>query len=61
MEKKEFEKYINETWLSKNRKKKIIDIFYLVLEKECDDAYDKGFKDGNQRDIDLTGSLIEVL
>jgi|TARA_R110000751_G_scaffold7084_1_gene29503 hypothetical protein len=28
-------------------------------EKDMDNAYDKGFKDGNQRD--LTGSLIEVL
>jgi hypothetical protein len=28
-------------------------------EKDLDNAYDKGFNDGNQRD--LTGSLIEVL
>jgi hypothetical protein len=28
-------------------------------EKDIDNAYDKGFNDGNQRD--LTGSLIEVL
>ena len=28
-------------------------------EKDMDNAYDKGFKDGSQRD--LTGSLIEVL
>ena len=28
-------------------------------EKDMDDAYDKGFKDGNQQD--LTGSLIAVL
>ena len=28
-------------------------------EKDMDSAYDKGFKDGNQRD--LTDSLIEVL
>jgi len=28
-------------------------------EKDMDNAYDKGFNDGNQRD--LTGSLIEVL
>jgi len=28
-------------------------------EKDMDGAYDKGFNDGNQRD--LTGSLIEVL
>jgi hypothetical protein len=28
-------------------------------EADMDDAYDKGFKDGNQRD--LTGSLIEVI
>ncbi len=28
-------------------------------EKDMDAAYDKGFKDGNQRD--LTGSLIEML
>jgi hypothetical protein len=28
-------------------------------EKDMDNAYDKGFNDGNKRD--LTGSLIEVL
>ena len=28
-------------------------------EEDMDNAYDKGFKDGNKRD--LTGSLIEVL
>ena len=28
-------------------------------ENDIDNAYDKGFNDGNQRD--LTGSLIEVL
>jgi len=28
-------------------------------EKDMDNAYDKGFKDGNKRD--LTGSLIEAL
>ena len=28
-------------------------------EKDMENAYDKGFNDGNQRD--LTGSLIEVL
>jgi len=35
------------------------DVSKCYTEKDMDNAYDKGFKDGNQRD--LTGSLIEVL
>lgn len=37
----------------------IPDVSKCYTEKDMDKAYDKGFKDGNQRD--LTGSLIEVL
>jgi hypothetical protein len=37
----------------------LYDVSKCYTEKDMDNAYDKGFKDGNQRD--LTGSLIEVL
>jgi len=37
----------------------LTDVSKCYTEKDMDNAYDKGFKDGNQRD--LTGSLIEVL
>tara|TARA_R110002096_G_scaffold363052_4_gene556197 strand:+ start:206 stop:460 length:255 start_codon:yes stop_codon:yes gene_type:complete len=35
------------------------DVSKCYTEKDMDNAYDKGFNDGNKRD--LTGSLIEVL
>jgi len=37
----------------------IADVSKCYTEKDMDNAYDKGFKDGNQ--LDLTQSLIEVL
>ena len=37
----------------------LFDVSKCYTEKDMDNAYDKGFNDGNQRD--LTGSLIEVL
>ena len=37
----------------------LTDVSKCYTEKDMDNAYDKGFKDGSQRD--LTGSLIEVL
>ena len=41
------------------KKLNIDGISKCCTEKDIDNAYDKGFKDGNQRD--LTGSLIEAL
>jgi len=38
---------------------RIANVSKCYTEKDMDNAYDKGFNDGNQRD--LTGSLIEVL
>ena len=38
---------------------RIANVSKCYTEKDMDNAYDKGFKDGNQRDS--TGSLIEVL
>ena len=35
------------------------DVSKCYSEKDMDKAYDRGFKDGNQRD--LTGSIIEML
>ena len=35
------------------------DVSKCYSEKDMDTAYDRGFKDGNQRD--LTGSIIELL
>ena len=45
--------------LKEVKKLNIVDVSKCYTEKDMDNAYDKGFKDGNQRD--LTGSLIEVL
>ena len=41
------------------RQLRLYNVSKCYTEQDMDDAYDKGFKDGNQRD--LTGSLIEVL
>jgi len=49
------QEYINEL----ERKLTLTDVSKCYTEKDMDNAYDKGFKDGNQRD--LTSSLIEVL
>ena len=38
---------------------RIANVSKCYTEKDMDNAYDKGFNDGNQRDF--TGSLIEVL
>ncbi len=47
------------TEMEQVKKLNIDDVSKCYTEKDMDNAYDKGFKDGNQRD--LTGSLIEVL
>ena len=45
--------------LKQGQKLPIDSVSKCYTEKDMDNAYDKGFNDGSQRD--LTGSLIEVL
>ena len=52
-------KKIVEEALKQERESPIDSASKCYSEKDIDNAYDKGFNDGNQRD--LTSSLIEVL